>query len=413
MDWDGFLDAAGLPAATGFVVWHPQALTGISALVGSEPIATWQDYLRFHSVDGIASVLPRAFAQEQFHFFGTVLSGTPKMRDRWKRAVEATNAALGEAVGHLYVARHFSPGDKARVEQLVRNLIAAFDQRIDRLDWMDLQTRKAAKEKLATLKVSVGYPDHWRDYSALEVVRGDAVGNLQRARAFETRRNIAKLGRLIDRDEWVMNPQLVNAVNLPVMNAIQFPAAILQPPFYRADNPASANYGAIGTIIGHEISHSFDNQGALFDARGRMRNWWTPGDFAHFEASGKALARQFDAYRPFPDLAVNGEQTLAENIADLAGISVAFDAYHLSLGGKPAPVIAGLEGDQQFFLAYALNWRSKFREATLRQRILADGHAPAQYRAQTVRNLDGWYEAFAVKSGQALYLEPAQRVRVW
>jgi len=413
LDWKAFFAAAGLADAPEFIVWHPRAVTGLAALVTTEPIATWQDYLRFHAIDHLGAYLPRAFAQESFHFYGNVLNGTPQMRERWKRAVSATDAALGESVGHLYVERHFPAADKAQVEQLVRNLIAAFDLRLDKLAWMDPQTRRRAKEKLAALKVGVGYPDRWRDVRALEVVRGDAVGNLLRAEAFELRRNLAKLGQPIDRGEWVMNPQLVNAVNLPVVNSIQFPAAILQPPFYSPESPVSANYGAIGAIIGHEISHSFDDQGALFDASGKLHNWWTPEDFAHFEASGAALARQYDAYRPFPDAAVNGKLTLSENIADLAGLAAAYDAYRLSLKGAAAPVVAGLDGDQQFFLGFAQAWRSKIREPAQRQGLIVDGHAPPQFRAATVRNLDPWYEAFHVEPGQALYLAPAQRVRVW
>ncbi len=413
MKWQEFFHAAGLASAPEFVVWHPRAVTGIAALVSTEPIATWQDYLRFHAIDHLAGYLSRDFAQEQFHFYGNVLAGTPQMRVRWKRAVAAAGAGMGEAVGHLYVQRYFPAASKAQIEQLVRNLIAAFDRRLDKLTWMDAQTRQKAREKLSTLKVGVGYPDRWLDYGALEVVRGDAVGNVLRAEAFQMRRNLDKLGQPIDRAEWVMHPQMVNAVNLPVMNSIQFPAAILQPPFYSAENPASANYGGIGAIIGHEISHSFDDQGALFDASGKLHNWWTPDDFAHFEASGNSLARQYDMYRPFPDLPVNGKLTLSENIADLAGLAVAYDAYHLSLQGAPAPLVLGLSGDQQFFLGFAQAWRSKIREPALRQRIITDGHAPPEYRADTVRNLDAWYEAFGVRLGQALYLPSAQRVRVW
>jgi predicted metalloendopeptidase len=413
MDWQAFFQAAGVAAVPEFVVWHPRAVTGIAALVASEPVATWRDYLRFHAIERVASYLPHALAQEQFHFYENILSGTPQMRDRWKRAVSATNAALGEVVGRLYVERYFPASDKALAEQLVRNLIAAFGQRLDKLTWMDAQTRQRAKDKLAALKVGVGYPDRWSDFSGLEVVRGDAVGNVLRARAFRTRGDLAKLGKPIDRGEWVMEPQLVNAVNLPVMNAIQFPAAILQPPFFSADNPAAANYGAIGAVIGHEISHSFDDQGALFDASGRLHNWWTPEDFAHFTASGAALARQYDGYHPFADAAVNGKLTLSENIADLAGLSAAYDAFRLSLKDTPAPMIGGLSADQQFFLGFAHAWRSKIREPALRQRLVTDGHSPPEFRADTVRNIDAWYEAFDVRPGQALYLAPADRVRVW
>ncbi len=413
LDWKEFLQAAGLADVADFVVWHPRAVTGIAALATTEPIANWQDYLRFHAIERVAGYLPRALVQEEFHFYDNVLSGTPQLRDRWKRGVSATNAALGEVVGRLYVERYFPASDKALAEQLVRNLIAAFDQRLDKLTWMDAQTRRRAKEKLVALKVGVGYPDHWSDFAGLEVVRGDAVGNLLRAEAFQTKSNLAKLGKPIDRGEWVMNPQLVNAVNLPVMNAIQFPAAILQPPFFSADNPPAANYGAIGAVIGHEISHSFDDQGALFDASGRLRNWWTPEDFAHFKASGAALAQQYDGYHPFADAAVNGKLTLGENIADLAGLSAAYDAYRLSVKDAAPPMLDGLSGDQQFFLGFAHAWRTKIREPALRQRLVTDGHSPPEYRADTVRNIDAWYDAFDVRPGQTLYLAPAQRVRIW
>jgi len=278
---------------------------------------------------------------------------------------------------------------------------------------MTKETKAKAKAKLAVLKVGVGYPDTWRDYSELEVVRGDAFGNLERAQLFEYRRNVKKLGRPVDRSEWVMNPQLVNAVNLPAMNALNFPAAILQPPNFDPNRPAAMDYGSAGATIGHEISHSFDDQGALFDASGRLQTWWTKEDFAHFKASSEQLVRQYDDYHPFPDLAINGRLTVSENIADVAGLAAAYDAYRLSLGGKEAPVVAGLTGDQQFFISFAQSWREKSREPLLRQHVVTDGHAPAEYRADAVRNLDAWYSAFGVEAGQALYLGPADRVRIW
>ena len=273
--------------------------------------------------------------------------------------------------------------------------------------------KEKAKAKLAVLKVGVGYPDRWTDYSTLEVVRGDAFGNAERASLFDLHRKLGRLGQPVDRGEWVMNAHLVNAVNLPAMNALNFPAAILQPPYFDPSRPEVMDYASAGAIIGHEISHSFDNQGALFDAAGRLKNWWTPQDFAHFKASGAQLVKQFDAYKPFPDLAVHGEQTLGENIADVAGLSAAYDAYRLSLGGKEAPAVAGFSGDQQFFISFAQSWREKEREAALRQGIITDGHAPDEYRADTVRNLDAWYPAFGVRPGQKLYLAPADRVHVW
>ncbi len=413
LDWDAFFDAAGLGAQQSFVVWQPGAVTGLATLVREVPLPTWREYLSFRCLESAATVLPKAFADEEFAFYGKVLSGTPRQAERWKRAVAATDEALGEAVGKLYVARWFPPSEKARAEAMVRNEIAAFAKRIDRLDWMSEETKAKAKAKLAVLRVGVGYPDLWRDYSGLEVVAGDALGNARRASLFELRRSLAKLGQPVDRGEWVMNPQLVNAVNLPAMNAMNFPAAILAPPDFDPARPEVMDYGAAGATIGHEISHSFDDQGALFDAEGRLRNWWTKEDFAHFAASAGKLVTQYDAYRPFPDLAVNGRLTVSENIADVAGLAVAYDAYRLSLGGREAPVVHGLTGDQQFFLSFAQSWRTKTREAAARQRIVTDSHAPAEYRADCVRNLDAWYAAFDVKPGQKLWLAPGDRVKVW
>ena len=413
LDWQAFFSAAGLDVQNEFVVWQPSAVTGIAALVRDQPLETWKEYLTFRAIERASSFLPKAFIDEQFAFYGKVLTGIPKLPERWKLGVEVTDAALGEVVGRLYVARYFPPAEKARAEEMVRNEVAAFGRRIDGLDWMARQTKIKAKAKLAALKVGVGYPDKWRDYSALEVVRGDALGNAQRASLFRYRWNLKKLGQPVDRGEWVMNPQLVNAVNLPAMNALNFPAAILQPPDFDPARPAVMDYGSIGAVIGHEISHSFDDQGALFDASGRLENWWTKDDFAHFNASAGALVRQYDGYHPFDDLSVNGKLTVSENIADVAGLAAAYDAYRLSLGGKEAPTVQGLTGDQQFFLSFAQSWRTKFREPALRQRIVIDGHAPAEYRADTVRNLDAWYDAFSVKQGQKLYLAPKDRVRVW
>ncbi|MCU0685665.1 MAG: M13 family metallopeptidase, partial [Polyangiaceae bacterium] len=407
LDWDAYFEAAGLGPQGEFVVWHPGALTGLAAAVREVPLETWKDYLTLHALASAAPLLPKAFVDERFAFYGGVLSGTPKLRDRWKRAVDATSDALGEAVGRLYVERYFPASEKARAEAMVQNELAAFARRVERLDWMAPATKQKALAKLKVLKVGVGYPDKWRDYSALEIVRGDAFGNAERAALFEYRRNLAKLGRPVDRGEWVMNPQLVNAVNLPAMNAMNFPAAILQPPNFDPARPSAMDYGAIGSTIGHEISHSFDDQGALFDATGRLENWWTPADFAHFREAAAKLVKQYDAYRPFPDASVNGTLTLSENIADVAGLAVAYDAYRLSLHGQEAPARDGFTGDQQFFISFAQKWRSKFREPTQRQRLLTDGHSPADYRALTVRNLDAWYAAFDVQPGQALFLTPA------
>jgi predicted metalloendopeptidase len=413
LDWAGYLDAAGLGRAERFVVWQPSAVSGISALAASEPLDVWKDYLTFHAIQSRAAVLPAAFVSESFAFFGPVVSGAQKQPDRWKRAVTATNEALGFAVGRLYVERYFPPAEKARAQTMVANIMAAFHDRIDRLDWMAPATKKEAKAKLAVLKVGVGYPDTWPGYSGLEIKAGDALGNAERASLFQLHRSLERLTQPVDRSEWVMTPQTVNAVNLPAMNAMNFPAAILQPPFFDPKRPLAMDYGSMGAIIGHEVSHSFDDKGALFDAAGRLRNWWTPEDLEHFEASSAQLVAQYDAYRPFPDLAVKGKLTLGENIADLAGLTASYDAYRRSLRGKPAPVVQGFTGDQQFFISYAQTWRGKVREPALRNRILTDGHAPHEYRASTVRNVDAWYRAFGVKPGQGLYLAPGDRVRVW
>jgi predicted metalloendopeptidase len=413
LDWEAFFAAADLKQPEVFVVWQPGAFTGLSALTAEVPLEVWKDYLTFHALQGRARVLPKAVADQSFTFYGKVLSGAAKPRERWIQGVAFTNQALGEAIGKAYVAKYFPPSEKARAQTMVANLIAAFRARIAALAWMSPATKAKASAKLDTLKVGVGYPDRWRDYTGLKIVAGDAFGNAERAERFEYERNLRKLGQPIDRTEWVMTPQTVNAVNLPVMNALNFPAAILQPPYFDPKRSEAMDYGAIGAVIGHEISHSFDDSGCLFDASGKLNNWWTPEDLKHFEASAEQLVKQFDTYEPFPGLHLKGRQTLGENIADVAGLAVAFDAYRLSLGRRPAPVVQGLTGDQQFFLSYAQSWREKTREPLLRQQILTDGHAPASFRPATVRNLDAWYPAFQVKPGQTLYLAPADRVKIW
>ena len=413
LDWRAFFSAAGLGGQTDFVVWQPSALIGLSKLIAGESLDTWKDYLKFHALEDAAPYLPKQFVDEHFAFYEHVLRGTPQLSPRWKRAVAACDAYLGDAVGKLYVGKYFSPEQKKRVEAMVHNLLKAFEARIDRLDWMAPQTKVVAKAKLKALKIGVGYPNHWRSYKDLKIIPGDAFGNFSRADLFGYRHQLAKLGQPVDRSEWVMNAQLVNAVNLPAMNALNFPAARLQPPFFDPEQPLAMNYGAVGATIGHEISHSFDDQGALFDAQGRLRNWWQPDDFAHFRASGAHLAAQFDAYKPFPDLHVNGEQTLGENIADVAGLNAAYDAYRLATQGAPPAEVSGFNADQLFFLSFAQSWRGKTRDPALRAQVITDGHAPAQYRCYTVRNLDAWYAAFAVKPGETLYLKPDDRVRVW
>jgi putative endopeptidase len=412
LDWNAFFKAAQLGDQDKFIVWHPSAMKGTAALVERIDLATWKDYLAFHRINQMAGVLPKALVDARFDFYGKALTGTPQQSLRWKRALGATNEAMDEAVGKLYVAKYFPAENKARLQQMVANIVDAFGKRVDKLDWMAPATRAQAKEKLRTLYVGVGYPDKWKSYAALKVVRDDAFGNAVRAEQFHYKEAIAKLHRKPERTEWAMPPQLVNAVNLPLQNALNFPAAILQPPFFDPKAPDAANYGSIGAIIGHEISHSFDDQGSQFDAQGRLRDWWTKEDMEHFKAASSKLVAQYNAYKPFPDLAVNGQLTLSENLADLAGLAAAYDAYRAS-GGKNANAQGDPAGDRAFFVGYASSWRNKAREAAERRGILTDGHAPPQYRTATVRNLDAWYKAFDVQPGQALYLPPDQRVRVW
>ena len=386
LDWETFFAAASLKQPEMFVVWQPGAVTGLSALTAEVPLDTWKDYLTFHAIQHWARVLPKAVADQSFAFYGKVLSGATQPRDRWKYGVDLTNQALGEAVGKAYVAKYFPASEKARAQKMVANITAAFRVRIEHLDWMSPETKAKALAKLDVLKVGVGYPDRWRDYRSLKIVAGDAFGNAQRAERFEYQRNLRKLGQPIDRTEWVMTPQTVNAVNLPVMNALNFPAAILQPPYFDPRRPMVMDYGAIGAVIGHEISHSFDDSGSLFDASGKLNNWWTPEDLKHFQASADQLVKQYDAYEPFPGLHINGKQTLGENIADVAGLAAAYDAYRLSLDGKEAPVVQGLTGDQQFFLSYAQSWRDEDPRAPAAP---ADPHGrprardlPPRHRAQ-------------------------------
>ena len=413
LDWTAFWAAAGLARQQQFAVWQPGAITGLSALVASEPLSVWKDWLAFHRLNALATVLPKAYDDAHFAFYGVRLNGTPAQRPRNKRAIAATNGALGDAVGHIYAQRYFPASARAEIQGMVTNIVAAFDHRLAGLDWLAPATKAEARRKLKVLIVGVGYGDTWRDYASLVVKADDPVGNLQRAELYEYRHQLAKIGRPVDRHEWWMTPQTVNAVNLPVQNALNFPAAILETPYFDARFDAAANYGAIGAVIGHEISHSFDNLGSDFDSTGRLRSWWTPADFAHFQAAGKALADQFSAYEALPGLHLNGSQELGENIADVAGLTAAYEAYHASLGGRPAPVIDGLTGDQRFFLAFAQSWRTKMRDAALRSRVATDVHAPAMWRVETVRNLDAWYPAFGVQPGQVMYLPPEKRVHVW
>jgi predicted metalloendopeptidase len=413
IDWAALLGAAGLANAPKFDAYHYAAIPKLAALVGSEPLQNWKDWLAFHTLNKQANVLPKPFRDASFAFYGTALQGTPQQRPRDALALNATSNALQDAVGKAYVDKYFPASSKAQIQDMVTNLKAAFARRVKAIGWMSPATKQEALKKVEGIVVGVGYPDSWRDYSGLTITADNAYANQKNAALWEYHHQIAKIGKPMDRHEWWMPPQLVNAVNLPVQNALNFPAAILVKPFFDPNADAAFNYGAIGATIGHEISHSFDTGGALFDAQGAMRNWWTPADFAAFNKQADMLVKQFDAYEALPGLHLNGKLTINENIADVAGLGAAYEAYKASLNGKPAPVINGLTGDQRFFIAFAQSWAAKWRPESLRQIVLTNEHAPDQFRAQTVRNIDAWYPAFNVKPGQKLYLAPNQRVKIW
>ncbi|RZM10205.1 MAG: M13 family peptidase, partial [Sphingomonas sp.] len=412
-DWATTLREAGLAGQPRVIVTQPSALKGTAAIVAATPMATWRDYLAFREVSNAARFLSTPFVNENFAFYGTTLSGTPQLKERWKRGVDTVNGSLGEAVGQVYVQRYFPPESKAKMDELVRNLIAAYDIRLSKLEWMAPETKVKARAKLAAFTPKIGYPDKWKDYSSLRVVKGDVLGNADRAAMFEYDRQLAKIGKPVDRSEWFMTPQTVNAYANPLMNEIVFPAAILQPPFFDPNADPAVNYGAIGAVIGHEISHHFDDQGRKFDAKGNLTEWWTPQDVTRFKAYTDRVVKQYAAYEPLPGAHVNGELTLGENMADLAGANVAYDAYKISLKGKPAPVVGGYTGDQRFFLGFGQVWQTKARDASVRQQLTTDPHTPGNWRAYVVRNLDPWYPAFEVKPGQAYYLAPADRIKVW
>jgi putative endopeptidase len=405
MDWSAYFTAAGVDQQPEFIAWQPSAVIGTSALVASEDIDVWKDYLIFHLIAHYASVLPK--------FIGAALSDAPQTPDRGTDALAATNAALGQAVGQLYTQRYFPPEAKAKAEAMVADLIAAYRARIPTLIWMSPETKKKALAKLDALTIGVGYPDTWIDYSTLDVVRRDAFGNMRRAEAFNRSRNFAKLKQPADPSEWRIDPQIVGAVIMFTPNTETFSAGILQPPYFDFEGDAASNYGSAGAGIAHEISHSFDELGNIYDAQGRLGMWWTAEDLANYHAAGTKMVAQFDRYCPFPDLCVNGKHVLSENIADLAGLLAAHDAYVLSLKGKPDAVIGGLTGEQRFFLAFARRWRRIQPEGALRRQIASDIHSPGQYRSDTVRNVEAWYKAYGVAPGDKLYLKPEGRVAIW
>jgi putative endopeptidase len=413
MDWVAYFRSAGLVEQSNFIVWQPSAVTGISALVNSEALDVWKDYLRFHLIEHYASVLPKAVAVEHFAFYDTILSGRQQVPDRNKSAIAATSGALGQAVGQLYTQRYFPPEAKAKAQSMAADLITAFQSRISNLTWMSPQTKKKALTKLAAFKIGIGYPDEWTDYSPLDIVRGDALGNMRRAEAFLHLRNLAKLKQSVDPIEWPIDPQIPGAVIMFSPNAEFFSAAILQPPYFDSQGDSASNYGSAGAGMAHEISHSFDELGNIYDAQGRLGDWWTTEDRAQYHAAAERLVAQINGYCPFSDLCVNGKQVLSESIADLAGLLVAHDAYVLALNGKSDRVLGGLSGDQRFFLAFARRWRNAQGESALRQQIKTDTHPPGMYRSDSVRNVDEWYKAYEIAPGDKLYLELEDRVRIW
>ncbi len=413
--WDAWLTESGIKGKTDYViVSQPSYLKGVAEVVNRVPLETWKAYLQLHLVNGYANYLSKPFVDQRFAFHGTTLSGAPKLEPRWKRGVSTIEGSLGDAVGKLYVKEHFPAERKARMEVLVKNLLEAYRQSIDTLDWMSPATKKEAQAKLAKFTPKIGYPNKWKDYSALTVKRDDLVGNVMRSRTVESNRELNKLGKPIDRDEWGMTPQTINAYYNPELNEIVFPAAILQPPFFDAKADDAVNYGGIGAVIGHEISHGFDDQGSQYDGDGNMRNWWTEEDGKRFAEKTKVLIKQYAGYSPLPGYNVNGELTLGENIGDNSGLAIAYKAYKLSLKGKPAPVIKGLTGDQRFYMGWGQVWRAKMREPAAIAQVKTDPHSPAQFRANgTLKNQPGFYEAFGVKAGDKMYLAPQERVIIW
>jgi len=414
-DWNSYLQATGIAGkATYVIVSQPTYLKGFAEISNKTSLDTWKAYLTMHLVDAYANYLNKAFVDERFDFYGKTLSGVKEIEPRWKRGVGAIERSQGESLGKLYVAEYFPPERKARMEALVKNLLAAYKQSIDKLDWMSPKTKKEAQAKLAKFTPKIGYPNKWKDYSSLVVARDDLVGNVMRSHEVEYNRELNKLGKPIDRDEWGMTPQTINAYYNPEMNEIVFPAAILQPPFFDANADDAVNYGGIGAVIGHEISHGFDDQGSQYDGDGNLRDWWTEADHKNFAAKTRMLVNQYNQFEPIPGYHVNGELTLGENIADNSGLAIAYKAYKISLKGKKAPVIDGLSGEQRLYMGWAQVWRTKMREQQQIVQVKTDPHSPGQFRANgTLRNQPGFYDAFKVKQGDKMYLAPKDRVIIW
>jgi predicted metalloendopeptidase len=414
IDWDGYLASSRVSDLDQMVIAQPSYVTALGNLLAEIPLDDWKSYFAFRLLDGMAPYLSDAFVQTRFDFSGRLVTGLEELPPRWQRGVRNVNALLGEAVGKLYVVRHFPPEAKARMEALVANLIETYGEAIDELAWMTPETKARAQEKRKKFVTKIGYPETWRDYSKLRVDRNDLAGNVKRANAFEYERNIDKLGEPIDRSEWQMTPQTVNAYHDPTKNEIVFPAAILQPPFFNLAADDAVNYGAIGVVIGHEMGHAFDDQGRRFDGDGNLRDWWSEYDASAYEESASTLVEQFDAFKALPDLNVNGKLTLGENIGDLTGVTIAHRAYAKSLAGKEAPVLDGFTGDQRFFIGYAQIWRTLYREEFLRQVVLSDPHSPPQFRVNgPLRNAPEFYQAFGVKEGDGMWLPPGERVKIW
>ena len=412
-DWSRFFQEVGIADQANVLVSQPSAFTGSARIIAETPLPVLKDYLLLRALDSYAPYLSSQFVDTHFAFRGTVLNGTPENEPRWKRGVSLVTLMIPDDISRIYVARHFPPEAKAAADRLVGNLIAAMDQRLANLSWMAPETRTRARAKLAAFTPKIGYPDSWRDYSSVAVSRDNLIQNIANATRFEYQRQLDKLGEPVDRSEWFMTPMEINAYAYTRWNEIVFPAAILQPPFFDPNADDAINYGGIGAVIGHEISHHFDDQGSKYDQSGALNEWWTPQDRERFNALTAQLVAQYDLYEPLPGHRVQGQLTLGENIADLAGLTVAYDAYRLSLGGSPAPVLAGFSGDERFYLGWAQIWRRKYREANLLQRLLTDPHSPSEQRVAVVRNLDPWYGAYEVTADDTLYLPPQRRVRIW